>query len=82
MWRLRRFGVAAVLASSLALTLTMVTPASAAQSGSPAVGTQIRTFDPCGALSEYIQFLEQRPAGPLRDFLLAQSRHLFARYCS
>jgi hypothetical protein len=81
MRRLRRFGVAVVLASSLALTLTIATPASAAQSGSHAVGTQIRTFDPCVALSDYIHFLEQRPAGPLRDFLLAQARRLFDRYC-
>jgi hypothetical protein len=76
---LRRMGITAVFASALAMTVVVVTPASASD-GSATTAT-VTIEEACAKLSEAITFLEGRPQGRLRDFLLAQARRLFATYC-
>ena len=77
---LRRLGTALVLSATLAIGLSIATPASAST-------TQAANLTPptigqfCDGLADVIAFLESRPPSPLRDFLLAQARRLFERYC-
>ena len=81
MTRLKRLGLAAVFASSMAIGLAVATPAGAATSGTSTAPNNITIGALCAKLSWYISALEERPASPLRDFLLNQARLLFERYC-
>jgi hypothetical protein len=77
----KRLGTIALLAASLAVTSTILTPATARAADVTAVSTTVTLADACAKLAELIAFLEARPAGPLRDFLLAQARRLELKYC-
>jgi hypothetical protein len=77
----RRIGAVALLAASLAVTGTALSPATVVAADGAAVSTTLTLADACAKLAEAITFLEGRPASPLRDFLLAQARRLELRYC-
>lgn len=76
---LRRMGITAVFASSLAMTVVVATPASA--SDASAITATVTIEEACGKLSEAITFLRDRPESRLRNFLLAQAQRLFDTYC-
>jgi hypothetical protein len=70
------FALAGILTLSPAMTRTVDARTSDATTSVATVG------EVCGALSDAIVFLEGRPPSRLRDFLLAQARRLFSKYCS
>lgn len=80
MKRLKRMGIAVMLASALSMGLATTTVSASEETNLP-VAASATLQDACQALSEVIEFLEQRPPSRLRDFLLAQARRLFATYC-
>lgn len=77
---LKRFGAAAVFAISLAIGLGVAQPAVASTRGGSPVA-HITIGQVCAALADSITFLKARPAGPLRDFLLAHAQSLFDKHC-
>lgn len=79
---IRRLGAVTLLAAALATTALAVTPASAAAAEEAVTSTTVTRDEACAKLAELIAFLEGRPSGPLRDFLLAAARRLELRYCS
>lgn len=79
---IRRLGAVTLLAAALATTGLAATSASAMPAGEAVSSTTVTRDEACAKLAELIAFLEGRPAGPLRDFLLAAARRLELRYCS
>ena len=79
---IRRLGAVTLLAAALATTALAVTPASAVAAEEAVTTTTVTRDEACAKLAELIAFLEGRPTGPLRDFLLAAAQRLELRYCS
>jgi hypothetical protein len=77
----KRLGVVILLGASLAVTATTLTPATAHADDGTVATTTVTRDEACAKLAELIAHLEARPAGPLRDFLLAAARRLDLRYC-
>ena len=79
MIRIRRFAAALALAGVLGTSLALSpTPLSAAPTSTvPAVTTKF-----CDSLAQAIAFLQSRPEGPVRDFLLATLRKADDRFCA